>query len=147
MSGAPPVGDGTREDPPLVHAVLQPAGWPVPKGYANGILAEGRMIFTGGMVGWDEEGRFPPDFLGQVRQALRNTLAVLAEGGAGPQHVVRMTWYVCDVEEYSADPRALGAVYREVMGRRFPAMAVVQVVRLVEREARVEIETTAVVPR
>jgi enamine deaminase RidA (YjgF/YER057c/UK114 family) len=147
VSAAPPAGDAGREDLALVHAVLQPAGWPKPKGYANGILADGRMVFTGGMIGWDEEGRFPPDFLGQVRQALRNTLAVLAEGGAGPQHVVRMTWYVRDVEEYTADPRALGAVYREAMGRRFPAMAVVQVVRLVEPEARVEIETTAVVPR
>jgi enamine deaminase RidA (YjgF/YER057c/UK114 family) len=147
VSAAPPAGDAGREDIPLVHAVLQPAGWPQPKGYANGILADGRMVFTGGMIGWDEEGRFPPDFLDQVRQALRNTLAVLAEGGAGPQHVVRMTWYVRDVEEYTADPRALGAVYRETMGRRFPAMAVVQVVRLVETEARVEIETTAVVPR
>ncbi len=126
--------------------VLQPADWPKPKGYANGILAEGRMVFVGGQIGWDVEGRFPRGLAAQVEQTLRNTLAVLAEAGAGPQHVARMTWYVCDIEEYLKSLPEIGRAYRAVMGRHFPAMALVQVVRLVEREARVEIETTAVIP-
>jgi enamine deaminase RidA (YjgF/YER057c/UK114 family) len=130
----------------LRHRVLLPEGWPEPRGYANGVVAEGRMVFTGGLVGWDAEGRFPPDFLGQARQLLRNTAAVLAAAGAGPEHIVRMTWYVCDVEEYRAALRPLGAVWREEFGRVYPPMAVVQVVRLVEPAARLEIETTAVVP-
>jgi enamine deaminase RidA (YjgF/YER057c/UK114 family) len=126
--------------------VLQPAGWPTPKGYANGMSAEGRVVVTGGVVGWDTDGVFPDDFLGQVRQTLANIVAILGEGGAGPEHLVRLTWYVVDVEEYLADLRGLGRVYREVVGARYPAMAVVQVVRLVEKAARVEIEATAVVP-
>ena len=127
--------------------VLQPAGWPMPKGYANGMMAEGRIVVTGGVVGWDSNGIFPADFLGQVRQALANIVAIIGEGGAGPKHLVRLTWYVVDIEEYLANPRALGRIYREVIGAHYPSMAVVQVVRLVEKAARVEIEATAVVPR
>ena len=128
------------------HKVLQPAGWPVPKGYANGIKARGEMVFVGGMVGWDEHERFPAGFVAQTRQALVNILAVLAEGGAGPEHVVRMTWYVRDMDEYLAARLELGKVYRETMGRNFPAMALVEVRRLVEPDARLEIEATAVIP-
>lgn len=127
--------------------VLQPAGWPKPKGYANGILAEGRMVFVGGQIGWDEQGRFALGLAAQVEKTLRNTLDVLAEAGAGPEHVARMTWYVCSIEDYLGQLPAIGAAYRAVMGRNFPAMALVQVVRLVEREALVEIESTAVIPR
>ena len=128
------------------HSVLQPAGWPAPKGYANGIKARGQMVFVGGMAGWDEHERFPAGFVAQTRQALMNILAVLAEGGAGPQHIVRMTWYACDMDEYLAARPELGKVYRETMGRHFPAMALVEVRRLVEPDARLEIEATAVVP-
>jgi enamine deaminase RidA (YjgF/YER057c/UK114 family) len=127
--------------------VLQPAGWPTPKGYANGMAAEGRIVVTGGVVGWDANGIFPTEFLGQIRQTLANIVAILREGGAGPEHLVRLTWYVVDVEEYLADPKGLGRIYREVIGAHYPAMAVVQVVRLVEKAARVEIEATAVVPQ
>jgi enamine deaminase RidA (YjgF/YER057c/UK114 family) len=127
---------------------LQPPGWPRPRGYANGIAAEGRLVFVAGQIGWDETGAFPAaDLAGQVRQALRNVVAVLAEAGAGPEHVARMTWYVTDRDAYVADPAALGDAYREVMGRHFPAMSVVQVAALVEPQAKVEIEATAVVPR
>jgi enamine deaminase RidA (YjgF/YER057c/UK114 family) len=125
--------------------VLQPAGWPKPKGYANGILAEGRTVFVGGQIGWDTEGRFAQGLAAQVEQTLKNTLDVLAEAGAGAQHIARMTWYVCDIEEYLAALPEIGRAYRAHLGRHFPAMALVQVVRLVEREARVEIETTAVI--
>jgi enamine deaminase RidA (YjgF/YER057c/UK114 family) len=128
------------------HTVLQPAGWPTPKGYANGIKARGRMVFVGGMVGWDEHEHFPIGFVAQTRQALANIVAVLAEGGAGPQHVVRMTWYVRDMDEYLAARPELATVYRAIMGRHFPAMALVEVRRLVEPDARLEIEATAVVP-
>jgi len=126
--------------------VLQPAGWPVPKGYSNGMMAEGRLLVTGGVVGWDEDGRFPDGFVGQVRQTLLNIRAILASGGAEPHHLVRLTWYVVEIEEYLGSLKALGAAYREVIGAHYPAMALVQVVRLVEREARVEIEATAVLP-
>ena len=136
----------TGETPNGRPRVLQPAGWPMPKGYANGMAAEGRVVVTGGVVGWDTSGVFPAEFLGQVRQTLANIVAILAEGGAGPEHLVRLTWYVVDVEEYLADLRGLGRIYREVIGAHYPAMAVVQVVRLVEKAARVEIEATAVVP-
>lgn len=136
---------GARENH-LVHEVLQPPGWPPPIGYVNGVVAKGRMIFTGGMVGWDEQGRFPADFAGQTRQTLANTLAVLNAGGAGPEHIVRMTWYVRDVEEYRAARKEVGAAYAELIGRNYPPMAVVEVTRLVEPLARLEIETTAVVP-
>ena len=126
---------------------LLPSGWPRPKGYANGISARGRMVFTAGVVGWDEEERFAaPDLAGQFRQILLNTLAILAEDGAGPEHVVRMTWYVVSRDEYTAQASAIGAIWRELMGRHYPAMAVVEVARLVEAQAKLEIETTAVVP-
>jgi len=127
--------------------VLQPSGWPQPKGYANGIAAEGRLVVTGGVVGWDVAGRFADGFVAQVRQALENIVAILAEGGARPDHLVRLTWYVVDMDEYVSNLKALGKAYREVMGTHYPSMALVQVVRLVEPSARVEIEATAVVPR
>ncbi|MFL5172964.1 MAG: RidA family protein [Microvirga sp.] len=127
--------------------VLQPAGWPAPRGYANGMMADGRILVTGGVVGWDVAGNFPEGFVAQVRQTLLNIRAILAEGGAEPHHLVRLTWYVLDVDEYVASLRELGRAYREIVGAHYPAMAVVQVVRLVEQAARVEIEATAVVPR
>ena len=127
---------------------LQPPGWPRPHGYANGIAAEGRLVFTAGQIGWDETGAFPAeDMAGQVRQTLRNVVAVLAEAGAGPEHVTRLTWYVTDREAYLADPAGIGQAYRDIMGRHFPAMAVVVVSALLEPSAKVEIEATAVVPR
>jgi enamine deaminase RidA (YjgF/YER057c/UK114 family) len=128
------------------NVVLQPAGWRRPKGYANGIKARGDLVFVGGMVGWDESEHFPPDFAGQTKQLLRNIVAVLTEGGASPEHIVRMTWYVRDMDEYLKVRPKLGEIYREVMGDHYPAMALVAVTRLVEPEARLEIETTAVVP-
>ena len=127
--------------------VLQRGGWPMPKGYANGMAAEGRLVVTGGVIGWDAEGRLEADFVAQVRQTLSNISEILAEGGARPEHLVRLTWYVVDIEEYLANLKNLGRVYREIFGAHYPAMAQVQVVRLVEKEARVEIEATAVVPR
>ena len=130
----------------LTHRVLQPAGWRQPRGYANGVAARGRTIFTGGLIGWDAGGTFPSDFVGQVRQVLQNTVEVLAAGEAGPEHIVRMTWYVTDMDLYRNSLKDLGAAYQDVMGRAYPAMALVQVVRLVEPAALVEIETTAVVP-
>jgi enamine deaminase RidA (YjgF/YER057c/UK114 family) len=131
----------------LMMQTLQPPGWPRPKGYSNGIAAEGRMVFVAGQIGWDENGQFQSDdFVHQVRQTLLNTLAVLREAGAGPEHVVRMTWYITDRSEYLARAAELGAVYRELMGRNFPVMAMVQVVALMEARAKVEIETTAVLP-
>jgi len=128
------------------HDVLQPAGWPQPKGYANGIRARGETIFVGGLTGRDANGRFPQGFVAQARQTLQNIVAVLAEGGAGAEHVVRLTWYVLDMDEYLAARKELGRAYREVMGTTLPAMALVEVRRLVEDEARLEIEATAVVP-
>ena len=126
---------------------LQPPGWPQPKGYANGIAATGRQVFVGGTIGWNEQQEFASDDLAeQTRQALTNIVAVLAEAGAGPEHVVRMTWYVTDKHEYLSEAKAIGAAYRSVMGYHFPAMALVQVVALVEDRAKVEIETTAVIP-
>jgi enamine deaminase RidA (YjgF/YER057c/UK114 family) len=135
---------GGKHDTP--HKMLQPADWPRPKGYANGILARGEMVFVGGMIGADSDGRFAQGFVAQMKQALTNIAAVLAEAGASPQHIVRLTWYVLDMDEYLADLPALGAAYREVMGRHFPVMAVVEVTRLVEPLARLEIEATAVLP-
>ncbi len=129
------------------NQVLQPEGWPKPRGYSNGVAATGRMVFVGGMIGWDESGRFPSsDMAGQALQALRNVVAVLREAGAGPEHVTRLTWYVTDMAEYRASQKELGRAYREVMGASYPAMALVQVVSLVEPEAKVEIEATAVLP-
>lgn len=124
---------------------LLPPGWPRPRGYANGIAATGRMVFTGGVVGWDAEERFPDGFAAQFEQCLVNTLAILAEADAGPEHVVRMTWYVTDRDAYLAALAEVGRIYRAHMGRNYPAMAVVQVVALVEAAALLEIETTAVV--
>ncbi|MDQ3139203.1 MAG: RidA family protein [Pseudomonadota bacterium] len=126
---------------------LLPPGWPRPKGYANGIAARGRLIFTAGIIGWDESERIVADDLpGQFRQVLSNVLAVLAEGGAGPEHLVRMTCYVVDRDEYVASLAAIGTIWREVIGKYYPAMAVVAVSALVEPRARVEIEAIAVVP-
>jgi enamine deaminase RidA (YjgF/YER057c/UK114 family) len=132
---------------PSYPRVLQPSGWPAPKGYANGMTADGRLVVTGGVIGWDTEGHLPKDFSTQVKQALENIAAILAEGGAKPEHLVRLTWYVVDIEEYLGDLKTLGRIYRDIFGPNYPAMALVQVVRLVERAARVEIEATAVVPR
>jgi len=127
--------------------ILQPPGWPRPKGYANGVSARGRTIFTAGVVGWDESERFPAkDLTGQFRQVLANILAILAEDEAGPEHIVRMTCYVTSRDDYVAGAGEIGAAWRELMGRNFPAMAVVEVSALVEREAKVEIEAIAVVP-
>jgi enamine deaminase RidA (YjgF/YER057c/UK114 family) len=126
--------------------ILQPEGWPQPRGYANGIAAAGTVVVTGGVVGWDAAGAFPTGFLPQVRQALLNIRAILAAGDAGPEHLVRLTWYVTDITAYRASLKELGPIYREVFGRNFPAMALVQVVALVEPAAMVEIEATAVVP-
>jgi enamine deaminase RidA (YjgF/YER057c/UK114 family) len=126
--------------------ILQPPGWPRPKGYSNGISAKGRMIFTAGVVGWDEHESFPDYTLhGQFARALRNTLAILAEDGAGPEHVVRMTCYIIDRAEYSSSRDEIGAAWREIMGAHYPAMALVEVQNLLEGAAKVEIETTAVV--
>jgi len=128
--------------------VLQPPGWPRPKGYSNGISAEGRLVFIAGMVGWNEAERFETDALaGQARQALKNILAVLAEAGGKAAHICRMTWYVTDKQEYLAHLRELGAAYRELIGNHFPAMTLVEVSALVEDGAKVEIEATAVVPK
>ena len=127
--------------------ILQPPGWARPRGYANGVAASGRMVFVSGMIGWDGDGVFhTDDFAGQVRQALLNIVAVLAEAKAGPQHIVRMTWYVVDKNEYVAAYKDIGRAYREIIGTHYPAMTAVQVAALVEDRARVEIEVTAVVP-
>jgi enamine deaminase RidA (YjgF/YER057c/UK114 family) len=126
---------------------LLPPGWPRPRGYANGISAEGRLIVTAGVIGWNENEEFEADDLvGQFRQVLLNTLAILAEDGAGPEHIVRMTWYVADLEAYRSSLVEIGAHYRALIGRNFPAMAVVGVTALVEPRALIEIETMAVVP-
>ncbi len=130
--------------------VLQPEGWTRPKGYSNGIAAEvvvgGRMVFVAGQIGWDESQAFrSDDLVEQVRQALQNTLAVLAEADAGPEHVVRMTWYITDKRDYLARSEEIGAVYRALMGQHYPTMAMVEVSALMEDRAKVEIETTAIV--
>jgi enamine deaminase RidA (YjgF/YER057c/UK114 family) len=127
--------------------ILQPPGWKKPRGYSNGILAEGKQIFVGGQIGWDETGNFPhSDFVGQAGMALSNTLAVLKEADAGPEHIVRMTWYITDKQEYLESVKELGNVYREIIGKHYPAMAMVQVLALIEGRAKVEIESTAVIP-
>ncbi len=126
---------------------LQPPNWAEPKGYANGIAAKGTQVFVGGQIGWNAQQQFESDdFIAQCRQTLINVLAVLSEAGAGPQHMVRMTWYVTSRDEYNARLRELGGVYREVLGKHFPAMTCVQVAGLMEARALVEIEVTAVVP-
>ena len=130
-----------------MNQVLQPPGWARPKGYANGVLAQGRQVHVAGMIGWDGEGRFHSDDLAQqVRQALANVVAVLAAGGATPAHIVRMTWYVTDKREYLAASREIGAAYRELIGNFGVAMTAVQVAALIEDRAKVEIEVTAVIP-
>jgi len=127
--------------------ILQPPDWASPKGYANGIAARGTLVFVGGQIGWNAQQQFESDdFIAQCAQALRNVVAVLREAGAGPQHMARMTWYITDRDEYVARLRELGGVYRDIMGRSFPAMSCVEVSRLMEARARVEIEVTAVVP-
>jgi enamine deaminase RidA (YjgF/YER057c/UK114 family) len=127
--------------------ILQPPGWVRPKGYSNGVVARGRQVYVSGMIGWDAECRFQTDdFVEQARQALENVVAVLREAGAGPEHIVRMTWYVLDRQEYLQAGAALGAAYRDVIGRNYPAMSAVQVAALMEERARIEIEVTAVVP-
>lgn len=126
---------------------LQPKGWPAPRGYANGLMGEGRIVIIGGQIGWDASGRFARDFVPQVRQALLNIIAVLAEAGGKPGHIARLTWFVTDIGEYRASLAELGPAYRAVMGRHFPAMTLVQVGALVEEEAKVEIEATAILPK
>ncbi len=126
---------------------LQPPGWAIPKGYANGVAARGTLVFVGGQIGWNGEQQFESDdFIDQTRQALQNVHAVLSCAGAGPEHMVRMTWYITNRDEYNSRLRELGTAYREVMGKCFPAMTCVEVSRLVEARAKVEIEVTAVVP-
>jgi enamine deaminase RidA (YjgF/YER057c/UK114 family) len=130
----------------MSHDILQPPGWTLPRGYANGIAAEGRQVFVAGQIGWDAEQRFASDdFAGQLRQALANVVAVLACAGARPEHVVRMTWYITRRDEYLASLADVGAAWREIMGRHYPAMSVVVVAGLVEARAKVEIEATAVI--
>ena len=130
-----------------MNRTLLPPGWKTPKGYANGVAASGTLIFVAGQIGWTARERFETDdFAGQTRQALQNILAVLKEAGAGPEHVTRLTWYVTDKHEYLGALAAVGAAYREVMGRHFPAMTLVEVRALVEDRAKVEIEATAVLP-
>ncbi|MGQ0547191.1 MAG: RidA family protein [Betaproteobacteria bacterium] len=127
--------------------ILQPPGWARPRGFANGIAAQGRLVFIAGQIGWTGEGRWEArDFAGQFRQALKNILAVLAEANGRPEHLVRLTWYVLDKQEYLDSLKAVGEAYRELIGRHYPTMAVVQVSALVEPEARLEIEATAVIP-
>lgn len=126
---------------------LLPADWPRPKGYSNGIVAEGRIVFVAGQIGWNADWLFEEEtFAGQFRQALVNTLAVLAEAGAGPEHVVRMTWFITDKRAYLASLEEIGAAWRELMGRNYPTMSVVEVSALIEDQALLEIESTAVLP-
>ena len=126
---------------------LLPRGWPRPRGYSAGVVTEGRIVFLSGQIGWDASGRIvAADLAGQVRQALANVVAILAEAGAGPEHVARMTWFITDKPAYLAQQKAIGAAYRDVMGSHYPAMSVVVVAGLLEDDARVEIEATAVIP-
>ena len=126
--------------------ILQPPGWPRPKGYANGVSARGRLIFTAGQVGWDTRGNFPDTLAGQVELALGNVVAVLAEAGAAAEHLVRLTWFITDRRAYLDAQSEIGAAYRRVLGRHYPAMSLVEVSALVESKALVEIEATAVIP-
>ncbi|MGO4436700.1 RidA family protein [Rhizobium sp. RAF56] len=130
-----------------MHEILQPEGWAKPIGYANGVAATGRTIYVGGQIGWNAQCEFETDdFVGQVRQTLKNIVDVLAAGGAEPHHITTMTWYFTDKAEYMGNLKGLGQAYRETIGRHFPAMAAVQVVALVEDRAKIEIQATAVVP-
>jgi enamine deaminase RidA (YjgF/YER057c/UK114 family) len=127
--------------------IIRPEGWPTPKGYSNAIGGRGRLVFVAGQIGWTPDGCWETDdFVGQLRQTLLNTIAILAAADAGPEHIVRMTWYVVDKQEYLARLREIGACWREIVGPHFPALALVQVAGLVEDRARLEIETTALVP-
>lgn len=126
--------------------ILQPPGWPRPRGYANGIAAKGRLVFTAGLVGWDSNGHFPEGMVAQLRQTFKNIIAVLDEADARPTHIVRMTWYITDKAQYLARGSEIGQIYREFFGTHYPAMAVVEVKSLVEDAALVEIESIAVVP-
>ena len=131
----------------MTHTFLQPPGWAPAKGYANGVAARGTLVFVGGQIGWNAQQQFETDdFIAQVHQALRNIADVLKEAGAGPEHMVRMTWYVIDRVEYNARLKELGGAYREVIGKHFPAMTCVEVAALMEARAKVEIEVTAVLP-
>lgn len=132
---------------PSPHEFLHPRNWKPAAGYANGVAASGRTVYLGGLIGWNARQQFESDdFTDQVAQTLRNIVTVLAEAGAGPEHLVRMTWYVTDKREYLASLREIGQAYREILGKHYPAMALMQVVALVEDRAKVEIEATAVVP-
>lgn len=129
------------------HQFLQPPGWPRAKGYSNGVVASGRTVFVGGMVGWNENEEFEAkDFPGQFRQVLLNIMAVLKEAGAEPEHIVRMTWFIGDKQEYLSCQKEMGAAYREIIGRHYPAMAVIEVRGFIEDGAKLEIEATAVIP-
>jgi len=131
----------------MTMQILQPPGWARPKGFSNGISCQGRLVFIGGQIGWSGQGEWlDRSFAGQFRQALKNILDILAQAGGRPEHLVRLTWYVLDKKEYLASLKELGAAYRELMGRHYPTMAVVQVSGLVEDAARLEIEATAVIP-
>jgi enamine deaminase RidA (YjgF/YER057c/UK114 family) len=131
----------------MMHTILQPEGWAKPIGYANGVEARGRMVFVGGQVGWNGQCVFETDdFVGQVRQTLMNVVAVLREAGAEPKHITSMTWYFTDKAEYTGSLKEIGRVYRDIIGRHYPAMAAMQVVALVEDRAKIEIQATAVVP-
>ena len=130
-----------------MHTILQPEGWARPVGYANGIEAQGRLVFVGGQIGWNSQCQFETDdFVGQVKQTLENIVAVVREAGGEPHHITSMTWYFIDKQEYLANLKGMGQAYREVIGRHFPAMAAVQVVALVEDRAKIEIQAMAVVP-
>jgi enamine deaminase RidA (YjgF/YER057c/UK114 family) len=136
-----------QPEAPAGNQTLLPPGWPRPKGYANGIAAKGHFVFTAGVVGWDEQGVFAgPDMATQVRKTLENIVAILAEAGAKPEHVVRLTWYVTSRAEYHEQLAQIGQAYRDVMGRAYPAMAVIEISALMESAAKVEIEATAVIP-
>ena len=131
----------------MTHTFLQPPGWAPAKGYANGVAARGTLVFVGGQIGWNAQQQFETDdFIEQTRQTLQNVVAVLKEAGAGPEHMVRMTWYVIDRVEYNARLKELGGVYREVIGKHFPAMTCVEVAALMEARAKVEVAVTAVLP-
>jgi enamine deaminase RidA (YjgF/YER057c/UK114 family) len=130
----------------MTTQVLQPAGWQRPKGYSNGMVAEGRQVFLAGLVGWNEQQQFPETLGEQARQTFKNIVALLNEAGARPEHLVRLTWYITSRDEYYAELSQIGQAYREIIGRHFPAMAVVQVVALMEAKAKMEIEATAVIP-
>jgi enamine deaminase RidA (YjgF/YER057c/UK114 family) len=130
-----------------MHTILQPEGWAKPVGYSNGIVARGKLVFVGGQVGWNRDCKFEVhDLVGQVRQALQNILEVLGEAGARPQHLTSMTWYFIDKAEYLANLKPIGEIYRQLMGRHYPAMAAVEVTALMEDRAKVEIQAMAVIP-